>query len=167
MTTHTAQSGFAMLFTVLIVSLILSIAVSISNLTLKQAVLSGLAKDSQIAFYQADAAVECGIYRDVKLIDPATSLGIFSLDKTVLEVPQTFYCGNQLMVFDEQASIAVSDKNYFVYTFENQDQREPCYKIIFDKTFIQNPSYALIQGYGYNICQDHPRRVERALEFKY
>ncbi len=148
---HTKQSGFAMLFTVLIISLILSIAVSISNLTLKQTVLSNIAKDSQIAFYQADAAVECGMYED-------TLLGHFPLDATTGQVPINFYCGNDTLALTEAQS------NYFVYEFQNIDQNRACYKIVFDKT----AEPYRVQGFGYNVCNpNNPRQVERALEVKY
>ncbi len=156
MKTHT-QSGFAMLFTVLIISLILSIAVSISNLTLKQTVLSNLAKDSQIAFYQADAAVECGMYED-------TTLGLFPVGVTDSTLPQTFYCAEHLMTLNQQKSAP----DYFVYDSDAPTPLSPCFKIIFDKTFSDGTDKAKVQGYGYNICnEENPRQVERALEVKY
>ncbi len=77
------KKGFALLFTVLIVSLILSIAIGIANLTLKQAMLSNLVKDSQAAFYQADSAVECGIYQD-------TVVGAFSFGSIVPDTGDIF-----------------------------------------------------------------------------
>ena len=46
------KKGFALLITVVVVSLILSISLGISNLTFKQTILSNLAKDSQISFYE-------------------------------------------------------------------------------------------------------------------
>ena len=48
------KKGFAMLFTVLLVTLVLSIGLSISNIAFKQSILSGLSKDSQISFYAED-----------------------------------------------------------------------------------------------------------------
>ena len=154
------QSGFAMLFTVLIVSLILTIAVSISNLTLRQAVLSNLAKDSQSAFSQADAAVECGMYED-------TYLGKFPVGTTVAtgaatDAPANFYCGDTLM---ELAPAPRSYTDYLVYTFASYVDNQPCFLITFDKT--NAASYSRVEGSGSNICGASPRRVERALEVKY
>lgn len=147
------QSGFAMLFTVLIISLILSIAVSISNLTLKQTVLSNLAKDSQIAFYQADAGVECGMYQD-------TALGAFPKDATI--VPDSFECGDHFMIRNTGRE---ERNNHYFFEFRDIDPMKPCFAIAFDKS--SNTPYK-VQGYGYNICNPgHPRQVERALEVKY
>jgi hypothetical protein len=148
------QSGFAMLFTVLIVSLILSIAIGISNITLKQTMLSSLAKDSQIAFYQADAAVECGMYYDM--------LGSFPQGTTPGSVAP-INCG------DNQFSIDVSESynDRLVFTQNLADQSQPCAVIIFDKTNLDISGESLVQGIGYNICGTNSRQVERALEVRY
>jgi len=61
------SGGFAMLFTVLVVSIMLAIGLGISDITYKQTLLSSLANDSQLAFYQADSGVECGMYYDKTL----------------------------------------------------------------------------------------------------
>ncbi len=149
------QKGFAMLFTVLLVSLILSIAISISNLTLKQSILSNLVKDSQIAFYQADAAVECGLYQDVVL-------GLFPLGTQPSDpgTVSSFTCGDYTLEIDT----ANSYDDYLIYKFSNEDIGTRCLKIIFDKTLTTDN---VIQGYGYNICGESPRQVERALELHY
>jgi hypothetical protein len=153
------QSGFAMLFTVLIVSLILTIAVSISNLTLRQAVLSNLAKDSQAAFSQADAAVECGMYED-------TYMGRFPVGTTVgsgtsADAPGTLACGSATLSLSPSRSYT----DYLVYVFQNPDNNKPCFSIIFDKT--NSAQYSRVQGTGSNICGSSTRRVERSLEVKY
>lgn len=153
------QSGFAMLFSVLVVSLILSIAVSISNITLKQAVLSNLAKDSAIAFYQADAAVECGMHQD-------TTLGNFPLvpaQGPTGTVPDSFYCGNVKMSLNKVTKRA----NFYRYESPTavKNSNNPCFVITFDKATIAGKSR--VEGSGFNICKDSPRRVERTLEVKY
>ncbi len=160
---HTSkQSGFAMLYTVLLVSLILTIAISISNLTLKQSVLSNLAKDSGIAFYQADAAVECGMYQDI-------ALGHFPLDATVntgaqTDVPEKFTCGPTMLYLDQ----STLSQNYFEYTVGTNTTNTPCVSIIFDKTRANAvPEYSKVTGTGYSVCTNSPRQVQRSLEVKY
>src|SRR5574343_1489902 len=58
------QSGYAILFTVVIVSVISIIAIGLSNTAYKSMILSSVAKDSQTAFYQSDTATECALYAD-------------------------------------------------------------------------------------------------------
>ena len=163
------QSGFAMLFTVLIVSLILTIAVSISNLTLRQAVLSNLAKDSQVAFAQADAAVECAMYEDT--YRGSFPIGTTPDTGTSTSAPQTLTCGDKKLVLSTTAQNPknISRQDYLVYVFDVNDpgynENKPCFSITFDKTNVAQ--YSRVVGTGSNICGASTRRVERSLEVKY
>lgn len=147
------QAGFAMLFTVLIVTLILSISISISNLSFKQTVLSSLAKDSQISFYQADTAIECGLYYD-------TTVNLFPLGTNDYPTEQIF-CGNETYNIDASQSFT----DYFVYKQAVNDNSNPCSTIVFDKSTTLGTS--IVGGFGYNICGASVRQVERALEVRY
>lgn len=60
------QTGFAMLFAVLTASLLLTIGISIFNITFKELLISTAARESQMAFYAADSARECALYWDMK-----------------------------------------------------------------------------------------------------
>lgn len=148
--TRVRSRGFAMLFTVLIVTLILSIAISISTLTLRQTILSSLAKDSQVAFFAADAAVECGLYYDVTVdafADPDNP-------------PAAIDCGYKTLVLDP-----TSARDYLMYAESNPLLSTSCFSIRIDKVTI--PGTNIVQGRGYNICGTNPRQVERTLETQY
>jgi hypothetical protein len=58
------RSGFTLLVAVLVVSIVLAIGLSILTITLKEYILSGVARDSAIALNAADAGMECGLYWD-------------------------------------------------------------------------------------------------------
>lgn len=60
------KTGFALLFSVLIASIMLSIALAIFNIVYKELILSSAVKNSQFAFYAADAGLECALYWDYK-----------------------------------------------------------------------------------------------------
>jgi Tfp pilus assembly protein PilX len=60
------EKGFALLFAVLVSSVLLSIGISIFNLTLKELILSSSGRESQFAFYSADTGAECALYWDFK-----------------------------------------------------------------------------------------------------
>jgi hypothetical protein len=164
--------GFAMLFTVLIITLILALAIGISDTTYKQAVLSGLAKDSQIAFYQADAAVECGLQYDLtNKAFPYKS----SSDTSMANVPNQIPCGNDtagnLKTLTRDDS--VSYPNYYQFFFSPQDNdydaSKPCMILLFNKTADQNGNVtSVVKARGFNICDtSNPRQVERALQVTY
>ena len=158
----TTQKGFAMLFTVLIISLILSIAIGISNLTLRQSILSSLAKDSGIAFYQADAAVECGMFQDTESNFPlGTTVGTDPLTNA----KQSFDCGGVTMNLDTSASTT----DYIKYVPTSLlSTNKPCFSILFDKTTVALPGgKSAVRGAGYSTCTQGPRQVERLLQVTY
>jgi len=56
------QSGFALLITIILVSVILSIGLSVLDLSIKQVRLSSNSASSEVAFHAANAGVECARY---------------------------------------------------------------------------------------------------------
>ncbi len=56
------ESGFALLMTLIVVSVVLSVGMSMLELSIKQVRLSTNAKDSELAFHSANAGVECARY---------------------------------------------------------------------------------------------------------
>lgn len=59
-------AGFALLLTLVVVSVVLAIGLSLLDITLKQLVLSGVGRDSEVAFHAAYAGAECGQYWRLK-----------------------------------------------------------------------------------------------------
>lgn len=57
-----AESGFALLMTLIVVGVVLSVGLAILELSIKQVRLSAMAKDSEIAFHAANAGMECARY---------------------------------------------------------------------------------------------------------
>lgn len=143
------QSGFALLFTVLVITLVLTITVGISSTTFKQGILSGLARDSQTAFYQADFLLECALsYRD------KSSEGLYAYP--------TFTCGSS--TYRRITNPAGSSAGSLYYTNSRNNSRNPCavLRVIPQHSTMLDNS-ASLQSSGYNICQTHPRQVERTL----
>lgn len=149
------NKGFAMLFTVLIISVILSIALGIADLTFKQTILSNLAKNSQLAFYQADSGVECGMYYDV-------TQGQLPRGTTVAKAPQQITCGNNTatLVTDQ------SHTDYFLYQ-EDITGNAPCFSIAFDKTMANGSTKYKVSARGFSTCLSTPQQVERGLNVSY
>lgn len=54
-----SEGGFALLFTIVIVSVVLAFALTILELTIKQVVLSSVVRDSTAAYHVANAGFEC------------------------------------------------------------------------------------------------------------
>lgn len=64
--TNNKQAGFALLFSVLLSSILLSIGLSIFNITLKELSISTASRQSIYAFYAADSGREYILYEDIK-----------------------------------------------------------------------------------------------------
>ncbi len=56
------SAGFALLITLIVVSVVVSIGLTLLDLTIKQVRLASGSKDSEIAFHAANAGVECARY---------------------------------------------------------------------------------------------------------
>ena len=154
------QGGYAILFSVVVVGIILVIAFGLSNITYKQLVLSSLAKESQTAFYQADLASECGLYHDWYLdsftpVDPEIS-PVYSVS-----------CGGRN--FDVEYSDCFDNPDFDVdYCIKPKDPQsnEPCFRIEFIVDEEENTT--TMRANGYNICNVlTDRTVERTIEVTY
>jgi Tfp pilus assembly protein PilX len=160
------KSGFAMLFTVLIISLMLAIGLGISDLTYKQTLLSSLAQDSQLAFYQADSGVECGLYYNNSQFSRntyvSTSAAVAAGDPGGPTASLSLTCGNTPNNMSLVA--AQSYTNYFVYQENVAGGTTPCFSITFDKT---DPVKDSVSASGFSTCQSTPQQVERGLNVTY
>lgn len=59
---HTRESGFALLIALIVVGVVLSVGLTILDVSIKQVRLSTNAKESEIAFHAANAGMECARY---------------------------------------------------------------------------------------------------------
>lgn len=56
------EAAFTLLYALIVSSLVLATVLSIVNVALKQKTISGLGRQSQIAFYAANSGMECALY---------------------------------------------------------------------------------------------------------
>lgn len=74
--------GVVLPFTLLISSIILSVATAISVILVKELYFSKVSRESQTAYFAADNGLDCAIVVDDTYINPATGLGIFESTNT-------------------------------------------------------------------------------------
>ena len=150
------ENGYAILFTVIIVSAISVITAGISNAIYKQIVLSSLARDSQTAFYQADTASDCALLFDLEVRETNQD---FSDGKSF-----TWECGGFVM------DITPGATSYTIMPNSSQSNtNSPCYRIETEKnnTDPENPITTILAN-GYNICnKNNIRTVERQIRIVY
>ncbi|HVU06676.1 MAG TPA: hypothetical protein VHE10_02715 [Candidatus Paceibacterota bacterium] len=176
--TPSQKAGFAMLFAVLVSSVLLAVGISIFNLTVKELILSASGRESQFAFYAADTGAECALYWDFKGVDVfATSTG----DRT--PSPASPDCVDAA----GQAAQTINVSNYVAYSGYpvartsnsavtqftlNIPSVGPQYCAIV--TVVKDSSSGIqktvIDSRGYNLpcsATTDPNRVERALKITY
>lgn len=149
---NSKQSGYAILFAVVVVSIISMIAIGLSNTTYKQLVLSSLASDSQLAFYQSDTATECALYAD-NIIGVSNLITLGSWD-----------CGKEHFDF-----LGAADTGQ-LYTFNstNSSATKPCFNFTINKVSPDPAFSTIVLANGYNSCAlSNPKTVERTIEVKY
>jgi hypothetical protein len=155
------QKGYAILFTVIIVSAISVITAGLTNAAYKQLILSSLAKDSQSAFYQADTASDCALYADrviASLPQPNLILPTIGAGGT-----STWTCGGSNL------TLAQVGTGYTIYPTVGTGTT-PCFRIDVTKDGATNPGLTntKISAKGYNICNKmNLRTVEREIEINY
>lgn len=138
------NKGFSLLFTILFIAAALSVSLGISGLVLGRIGLSGIGRDSQLAFYAADSAAECVIYWDIYW-DSGTKFSTSS--------PSTITCAGQ------SRSVGGGPVSSFSLDFDNGS----CATVDVDKT---DSDLTMVTSIGRSPC-DGLKRVERGLEVRY
>ena len=153
--------GFAMLFSVLISSLLVVIGLSIFNITLKELTISTSARESQIAFYAANSGMECALYWDLKGNGLRSAFASTTGDIASAQSVSALCNGVKV-------NSATSATTEFEFKVNNSgDSNGPCAKVKVVKT-PGSPTVekmtTVIESRGKNICDASGRRVERGLK---
>ena len=161
------QGGYAMLFTVIIVSAITVITAGLSNIVYKQLTLSSLAKDSQIATVWADTANECSIFFEQVVARRYLAEGDHS----------TWNCGGINFNIGgnwEDLTLEVYEGGTYSYELTPEQEQEegldPCFsfKVESSRLIPTDPKNVTITSSGYNICNKNKiRTVERSYKINY
>lgn len=140
------DKGFTLLFAALTASLLLAISLSIITISIKESQLSGVARESQYAFYAADAGVECALYWDIAK-DMFTTSG----------PANTITCNGQSF------SVGGGLTSTFTVTYGSVPR---CAEVTLTKTL--SPVATKIESRGSNKCDVNAfNRVERAIVVNY
>jgi len=140
--------GFTLLLSILVVSVVLSVGLGIFDIMTKELKLSGLGRESQIAFYAADAGIECFFYWEIKHPDLAGSAF-----EPGTGITNTISCaGNN--------GIEIKDSG--PYAFNLPLSNNSCAKIKITKSGLTTT----VESRGYNTACDSTSsfKVERAIK---
>ncbi len=161
--------GITLLISVILASVVLSVSLSLLDITYKQVLLASSAKQSQYAFYAADSAMECALYWDQQkdafdfVASSYLSSGITCADST----------GATQTIVMSPSSWPSSPVNYssVISTTRTSYFHLPCTGggdsgvVTVTKT---NTGTTNIFATGYSNCSaTDPRRIERGLKVNY
>lgn len=186
------MAGFTLFVSMIVASLLLAVGFSIGNIILKQLLLSGSGKDSQVAFYAADSGVECAQFWDTK-----DSSGTYRVDEgpfassTGVSLFDLIKCGSSATT--SPSKLFVSDNNAtstLVIDYSDANEKyKACAQVQIEKGFasvdvgggvFEDLPFTKITSRGYNSgyvsasgpvsahCDtSNPRTVERGLFVQY
>lgn len=172
------KKGFAVLFSILLASFLITLGISIFSISLKEIQIATSARDSQIAYYIADSAKECALYWDVKFakfpscMDStcATYLDADgnskSADNTINVTNVTCHNTPQTLSFvKDQATLTYSARLNNFFLASSTSPSSPVSDIVINKTYNTgtNRVVTTIIAYGHN-TGILGRRVERGIQ---
>lgn len=161
-----SKSGFVMLFSVLISSMLVVIGLSIFNITLKELTISTSSRESQIAFYAANSGIECALYWDLKGNGSRSAFASTTVqaEKDSAKTVDARCNGvkvNSADPVNDGGSAKTSALDILV-----EDSGDSCFSITVSKTpgLPVNKMTTVIESRGRNVCGAIGRRVERGLK---
>ncbi len=170
---NSIRRGYTLLFSIIVASVVLSIAAFILSVTRKQFILSSVSRDSTMAIYAADSAMQCAVaaYRQnkIEVSGPAIIFcnGVTNSASFVERINASESAYN--LKFDEEHPISETDKPIgfgftndscaFVTITHGTDKDTDKHKVIIESRGYNNQfSKPCSETGGYN-----PRTVERAI----
>lgn len=183
----THKKGFVLALSLLLSSIVLALAFGIFNILLKELILTSSARDSQIAFYAADSAIECGLYWDTHSDAGVDVYGTFATSTSaitanlgpfrsgvvdvntgaVIPKPNLSCMGANVTNVSTASSTVTTGTTAFTVSLNTSPS--VCADVVVTKT----PGQAIetsIQANGYNRCDfdnTNTRKVQRSILVTY
>lgn len=167
------EKGFTLLIAIVTTSMLLIVSFVVVNIALKQIVLANASRDSQFAFYAADAGTECATYWD--LTDSTLSAFATSTAGSITCSGQTITTGSQsggsavptiptqTSIIGGASSITNGNKSIFWLTFT-----KGCAIVEVTKSYAAGLQVTTVNSRGYNTCDTtSSKRFERGVTLVY
>lgn len=153
MKTLRTDQGFTLLIAIVLTGTLLLIATGVVSLAVRQARISDSGRQSQMAFYAADTAMECALYWDIHNPSGNTAFDT-STGSTVTCNKDGNNSGNHWVVGGN--SVSTMGPVTFL--------PDPYCATV---TVTKSGNSTTIEAKGYNTCGSSLRRVERAVRATY
>lgn len=156
------KRGFTLLLAVLISGILLALGLALYNIAVKELVLASAGRDSQFAFYAADAGIECALYWDAKHDAFAPMSPLTEIICASGTLPPLGPGGGVVPVTRIPGSGPdPADTTTFSFSLGG-NQVDSCADVIVTRQY--DPTRTTVRSRGYNTCvTTNPRRLERAI----
>ena len=164
------NSGFVLLFSIILSVVILALALGISNVAFRENTFATSAKETNNSFYAADIGVECALFYDLKPVQ-GSSGPVFPFGEPEANVTTT--CSGNFIGLNNGDPVTPTSPPWEFIVLGLGDIGKACAKVSLDKEDIGTPSESTqIISRGYNegdaLCEStNPNRIERVLEVNY
>ncbi|VAW33261.1 hypothetical protein MNBD_CPR01-562 [hydrothermal vent metagenome] len=157
---HSAESGIALLITIVFVSVILSIGLTLGSLGYKQVLLASTENSSQKAFYSADSALECVLYADQQNMAFSTINGASG---------GSVSCGVNVFAFGAPTVSNGNGKQWYRYSIPDMKMNtNTCANVIvFKPKGAPGTTYLFSSGYDNGSCSASSRTTVRGIDMHY
>ena len=160
------STGFAILYAVLMVSIVLTISLTLLDISYKQLILSSINKESKLAYYAAVSALNCVTYWD-KAFNNSNyyPFGSFDSNLSFISANKPIRCADTTILISPPVSSG--PEHIFTFTIEFDGDSYAEVKVI--KTdgvlVVGTPPTTRIKVDGYSTSDlNNPRRVQRSLD---
>jgi Tfp pilus assembly protein PilX len=150
------QRGFTLLIAVILTSVVLSVGLALLDVSVKQITLAAASRQSQYAFYNADSALECALYRD----------SIDTFDYSSEPTSGTFSCEGVSIPYTAPSAVGNTRTTTFTIPCPGDNTSgDGNSDVTITKTSTDTTHF---YANGYNTCvAASPQRVERGEEANY
>ncbi len=151
---HTNPRGFTLIIAVIVSSVVVSVGLTLLDITYKQITLASSATQSQYAFYNADTTLECALYWDQKFAAFDYTTPLDREDISCNNMPVTNFISYVLVAGTRRTEFAIPCTSYGTLGY-----------VTIDKT---TTNQTVILANGFNTCEaDDLRRIQRGLKAVY
>ena len=165
------MKGFTLLFASLVVAILLSIGLTISNITLAQLTLSSSGRESQFAFYNADTGIECALWYEYNATS-TTGGPFFPINSATIpdtDLSKINCAGVSATSTSATQSGATTTIKFDINPSSSCTKGNPSFGVTISNVASTTASSTnvLIESRGYNTCDaSSPKRVERGIYVK-
>jgi hypothetical protein len=164
------KRGMTLFISIVIMSLLLLLSFAAADIAVKGSLFATSGRDSQYAFFAANAGLECAIYWDSQPLSGSAFSTTTSSTITCSE--QTIATGSQSPIPGTTLTSLIGGGGYInptsVFGFNLNQGINPVPHCVVVYVTKNSDGTTYIQARGYNTCDtSNPRRVERGVEVTY